>query len=302
MQRKTLAAAIALGACALAVAGSAAASPGKDPQPGAPSSEPLTGKLAAPASADALLGRKPPGYVQVTGAAVTIGAGFQERATVSCPVGKVPAGGGGVVASSDVRANINSSLPFGNGWAIDVNNATGASTTASARVICIKPPRKYVVISVGDLNLSSTETAGTAFCPTGTVVLGGGAESNAVDLRVNLNSSFPLSGGNGWRTDTNNGSPSDQFVTTFAICAKQPRGYAVVRGADVNNHAGAESSAFASCAGNAVPLGGGPASFADDLQVNINSLRPEAHGWTSFENNASPFAASLSTRVVCAGV
>jgi hypothetical protein len=300
MKRTTLPLAVSLGVCALALAGSAAASPGKSPVIGEPSGTPASGKLAAPA-ADALVGRKPRGYVQVVGPTTAIGAGLQVRATVACPVGKVPAGGGGVIASSDLRANINSSFPTVNGWAIDVNNGSGAATTASARVTCIIQPRKYVQISVGDLNVAGIETDATAFCPIGTVVLGGGAESNAVDQRVNLNSSFPLSGGNGWRTSMNNGSPSDQFVTTFAICAKQPLGYAVAQGVNVRNLAGAESSAFASCAGNAVPLGGGPASFADDLHVNINSLRPEAHGWTSFENNASPFAAPLSTRVVCAG-
>jgi hypothetical protein len=272
MQRRTLSAAIALGACALAAAGPAAAS-----------------------------GSKPAGYVQVVGVAVTIDAGQQLRATVDCPAGTVPAGGGGVVGSSDVRATLNGSLPFGNGWAIDVNNATDASITASAHVVCITQPRRYVVISVGDLHVAGTQTDSTAFCPTGTVVLGGGAESNAADLHVGLNSSFPLSAGNGWRMSLNNGSAADLFPTTFAICAKAPDGYAVVRGDAVRSRAGAETSAFAGCAGNAVPLGGGAASRAGDLRVDIGSLSPEAHGWTSLEHNASTLAAPLATRVVCAG-
>jgi hypothetical protein len=272
MQRKSLSVALALGACALAVAAPAVASSGK-----------------------------PNGYVQIAGPAITVGAGQQLRAAVDCPAGKVPVGGGGIVASSDVRATISSSLPFGNGWAIDVSNATDASITASASVVCITQPRKYVVISVGDLHLAGTQTESTAFCPTGTVVLGGGAESNAVDLRVGLNSSFPLAAGNGWRIALNNGSADNLFPTTFAICAAAPDGYSVVKSDRVRNRAGAESAAFAACAGTAVPLGGGAASSADDLRVNIGSLRPEAHGWTSLEHNASPSAAPLATRVVCAG-
>jgi hypothetical protein len=272
MQRKSLSAAVALGVCALAVAAPAVASSGK-----------------------------PNGYVQVVGPAITIDAGQQLRATVACPAGKVPVGGGGLVASSDVRATMSSSLPLGNGWAVDVSNASDASTTASASVVCITQPRKYVVISVGDLHLAGSQTDSTAFCPTGTVVLGGGAEANAADLHVGLNSSFPLAGGNGWRISLNDGSPDNLFPTTFAICAAAPDGYAVVKGDAVRNRAGAEGSAFAACAGTAVPLGGGAASSANDLRVNIGSLRPEAHGWTSLEHNASSSAAALATRVVCAG-
>jgi hypothetical protein len=293
---------VALAGCSMALAGAAAADTGKSPHLAAPSNAPATGKLAAPLGADALLGKAPRGYVQVIGSSVTVGAGLQERAQAFCPTGKVPVGGGGVIASSDVRANVNSSLPLANGWAIDVNNASGASTTASARVICIKQPRKYQVVSVsGIANPAGSESAGIVSCPTGTAVLGGGALSQSTDLTVNLNSSFPLSAGNGWRSDVSNASTSSSSFAAFAICAKQPNGYAVLSSGDVTATPGTEAAAFVSCAGNAVPLGGGLVSFDSDLHVNVNSLRPEAHGWTSFLNNASAFGAPFDARVVCAG-
>jgi hypothetical protein len=285
MTKLSLPLALTLAGCVLAAAGSAAAD---------------TGRLASPEAA-ALLGRVPAGYVQVIGSPVTIGAGLQERAHAFCPAGTVPVGGGGVISSSDVRANLNSSIPTPTGWAIDVNNGSAASTTASASVICIVQPRQYQLVQVnGFTNPHGSESAATVSCPTGTAVFGGGALSTAADVNVNLADSFPLATGNGWRADVNNGSSDDHTITAFAICARPSRHYAVVSSGDASAVPGTQASASVSCAGTSVPLGGGVISSADNLQINANSLRPESHGWTAFVNDASRVGGPFDARVVCA--
>jgi hypothetical protein len=250
-----------------------------------------------------VLGRKPAGYVQVNGRLVDAPAGEQTEGLVTCPIGKVPAGRGAVVVSSDVRVNINSSFPSGTSWIVDVNNASGTATQFSVKDQCIRQPRLYQVVGVNDLQAPAhIQAFGGADCPTGTVVLGGGAILDTNDLEVNLSTTVPFADGSGWGNEVSNDTGLQTSFKAFAICAKRPGvGYAVVTGQAASNSAFSQNSAFATCPGTAVPLSGGIVSFTGDPRVNLNSLRPEAHSFTSFENNNPAFPVNIQTKAVCGG-
>ena len=87
--------------------------------------------LAAPAAA-----RPPKGYQIVSSGSLGSPANQQVHGSVGCPSGKTLLGGGVFVTSSSVLVNVNSDYPSGNGWAADVNNASGAATTFSVYAIC----------------------------------------------------------------------------------------------------------------------------------------------------------------------
>src|SRR4051794_17027232 len=91
--------------------------------------------------------RPPRGYVVVTTPLLASASGTQQRGTVDCPRGTVPLGGGATVFSTSMRATINSSFPFGRGWAADVNNASGETTAFDVRVVCATRPTGYAVVT-----------------------------------------------------------------------------------------------------------------------------------------------------------
>jgi len=290
---------LVLGASVLGLAGTAAAGPGKSPLPGAPAAAVPTPK--APTVGDlALLGRRPRGYVQVASGAFTALAGRQTRGTVACPAGTVPFAGGEVVTSFDLHANVNSSFPQAAGWAVDVNNGSGGDTTFTVYAICAQQPRQYQVVEASQIVATGSQSTLAASCPAGTVVLGGGALSDSGSLGSNINGTYS-EGSWAWRTDSNNATAGPVAIHDFAICGKAPYGYLTVPGATLTVPAGTEASASATCPGKAVPLGGGGISYTDQTSVNLNTSRPDAHGWRTYENNASPVDAFLQVALVCAG-
>jgi hypothetical protein len=84
----------------------------------------------------------------------------------------------------------------------------------------------------------------------------------------------------------NNGSVADSSVTAVVICAKKPKGYAMLS-TTVESPAGQQTGSGTGCAVG-VPLGGGVLSNGEGLGVNIGSPAPNG-GWIASENNASVF-------------
>jgi len=160
-------------------------------------------------------------YQVVTSSGVTNAAGDQSTAIVACPSGTKVTGGGGYNSSSDLAVNINSSIPSGNGWRIDENNAGTGSNTAYSYAVCSSSwPAKTgynVVLGTTLTNAAGTETHATALCASGQSVLGGGGYSGSGSTAVNMNSTGPFSGG--WGVYENNASGSDTTINAYAICA-----------------------------------------------------------------------------------
>jgi hypothetical protein len=299
--------ALSLSALAVAATGTALAGDGAHPaQPAGPAAAalaPIAGKTASPAALAALPAGLPKKYRSLSSDLLVAPNGDQTRGTVDCPTGTVPLGGGVLISSSDLHANVNSSFPNGNSWFADVNNASGAATTFRVFVICAKAPRLYQVVQTADVSgPAGSQAQAIATCPTGTVPYGGGAISRTGDAKVNMNSTFPT--GNGWRTDMNNASTFAENFASFAICGKKLKGYTVVQGSnsDVPAHLSVGSTP-AVCPGASLPLGGGVVAFSSDVHANINATFPSSSdAWNSFLNNDSAFTFAQSARVVCAGI
>ncbi len=267
---------------------------------GATTAAAKTGELGSPTTA----GAKPAGYLVVS-ATFSAANGVQTEGSVACPkkgtATRLPQGGGAVIGSSSLGANINTSLPNGNAWIVDVNNNSGAATTFVVYAVCAIPSKKYQVVTSSSVpNPAGLQTSATVVCPSGTKVLGGGGFSSSGNLAVNVNTSIPIA--NGWRVDENNASVLDAALTAYAVCSAQAKAahYGITIGTQVTNAAGTETHAEVLCPSGRSALGGGGFSGSSSTSVNMNSTSPIAGGWSVYENNASASDTTITPYVVCA--
>lgn len=75
-------------------------------------------------------------YKLVVGAPRTNPSGAQTEATAFCPGGLSSLAGGVVTSSLSITSTLNTTFPFTGGWGGDENNASGASATLTAYVLC----------------------------------------------------------------------------------------------------------------------------------------------------------------------
>ncbi|MFJ6385059.1 hypothetical protein ACIQI7_34280 [Kitasatospora sp. NPDC092039] len=77
-------------------------------------------------------------HTPVSGTPVSVAAGANGIATVTCPSGQVPTGGGG--QTSAFRIFFTDSYPsFGNSWVVRGTNTGTATETISATAVCTTP-------------------------------------------------------------------------------------------------------------------------------------------------------------------
>src|SRR3954451_23406721 len=101
--------------------------------------------LAAAVCAPSASARPPRGYTVVHSGLLASPSGTQTRASVACPAGTVPFGGG-VETPLNEPLTINSSFPSSGGWNADVDNTTGRASTFEVSVTCGKQPKHYSVV------------------------------------------------------------------------------------------------------------------------------------------------------------
>ena len=247
------------------------------------------------------------GYAVVNSGPLPAAYGSQDLGSVSCPVNTVVYGGGVLLASDSLDANVNSSWPTNNGWSAYVNNASSASTTFTVYAVCGAAPAGYAVIGSNAVdNPAHSQTIASATCPKGTDVLSGGGLSNTESLEANLSSSLPAATmrplRNGWFVIMNNAGSDDAKVTPWAICGR-PKGYTIKMGARVIAPAGNERLTAAKCPSGTVPFGGGVFSNSLSVDTDINSTFPDPDavaGWGVYENNGATSAQSMHAYAICA--
>jgi hypothetical protein len=217
--------------------------------------------------------------------------------SVTCPTPSVVLGGGVFIGGS---GSVNNTYPS------DSQTWNGLGTTSfTVDAVCADPPAGYTqVVSGAIANPAGTQTPGDEPCPSGTVVLGGGALPSSSSTNVNLNSSYPTS--TGWHVAMNNADASAETFNVYAVCASAPDGYGVTVGPVTNESGGsvgAQSRAAASCPSGRVPTGGGVLSTSSSTLENISATDPRNEGpaesWVDWENSGgSP--ATITAYVVCA--
>src|SRR5262249_44619148 len=145
-------------------------------------------------------------------------SGTQTTATVKCPKGTEPLGGGGFSSSRSLFANINSTLPSRREWIVTQNNASALDASLVAVVVCGTLPHYSVVLGPQFPTPVDGRVSGLASCPARSVVIGGGIASASTSLAVNTY--FQLPNGNRWESGIANDSGFGSLATPFAVCAR----------------------------------------------------------------------------------
>jgi hypothetical protein len=129
-------------------------------------------------------------------------------------------GGGGVGSASTPGQDLHSSYPRGGTfrvWEAVEGNNTGADASLTAFAVCGSAKNWTVVSGLAVDNPPGAQTLVDAPCPAGLTAVAGGVYSNAINLLVDLNTTFPLSAAD-WRSYENNASGGDYQVTPWAVC------------------------------------------------------------------------------------
>lgn len=247
-------------------------------------------------SAHPMPAAQPKGYKVVTGPAKSIAAGKAGTVTATCPTGAVAVGGGEINTSGSTLVIMSSSYPSGQKWTATVGNGTTSSITAHAEATCMVKPAGYKVVKTTVSNSAQSQTEGIATCASG-VAIGGGARA-ASGLQQAVNTSETGNGGN-WVVYENNRDLAAHSVQVFAVCAKQPKGYAIVHSSPITNPGGVQGAGGVSCA-SGVPLSGGLESASSDLYTDINQSEPFPGGWQVTMDNVNSTPTTFIVSVICA--
>jgi hypothetical protein len=99
----------------------------------------LTAFAAAPALAAKTAPAAPASPQSVVATSISNPTGAQSFGSVQCPAGALRTGGGvyGSLGFAGGQQSVNSSYPFGNGWAAYMNNATGINGTFTVYAVCL---------------------------------------------------------------------------------------------------------------------------------------------------------------------
>ena len=181
--------------------------------------------------------------------------------------------------------------------------AAAASPAAAARrpAVSVGHPPGYQIVTSGPVNAppSALDTGGSATCPAGTVVWGGGVSfvDGQDGSTLTVNTSEPESAG--WFATVNNtGTATAQFAVD-AICASKPAGYGIYT-ESVDNPAGSQAHTTAECPYPQVVLGGGTLSTSDAATAVQTSAWPVGPAkFAGYMYNATTSDARFTVLAVC---
>jgi hypothetical protein len=168
----------------------------------------------------------------------------------------------------------------------------------------------YTVVTSGVLDSPDGRQAeGIVFCPTGTVAFDGGVLGGSLAPGQSINGSVPVVEGSvatGWQAFIDNTTGSDSTFQVYAVCAKQPKQYAIV-GQIFVNAADAQNTELVPCplGSNGKPmkvLGGGGVGGAGTPGQDINTSMPiggQTLSWRIDINNTFGFDNLASVYAVC---
>jgi hypothetical protein len=150
---------------------------------------------------------------------VNVNAGATRSMTVSCPFATLAVGGGhNVPGGFKVTKNIRN----GNGWQVDVRNATGSSASVNMTVNCLTGAPSNAQISsiqgnVVNVNANSFASS-TASCNSGTLIAGGYTTTDASSVMRIYANKRNSSTSSTWTASAQNTTGSSKSITAFAYC------------------------------------------------------------------------------------
>jgi hypothetical protein len=181
--------------------------------------------------------------------------------------------------------------------------AAAVTTAAPAPKVATDSPPGYTTVSTNGISLpAGTFASGAARCPSGTVVLSGGAYIKSRSVKTGIELTSP-DGDGAWFVVASNFSSAATTFNVYAVCATQPDFYAQVFGAAVSNPAGDQDSASVYCdagIGDVVLGGGSSGPNVYSTSVGLTSSYPNGEdGWTATESNFSSGNVLFGAVVIC---
>jgi hypothetical protein len=174
-----------------------------------------------------------------------------------------------------------------------------AAQHSSAAVSASQPPG-YQIVHAGPFTAPpGAVSSGSATCPAGTVVWGGGvAFSHTGGPPLTVNTSEP-NGNGGWAGRVNNTWTSTVQFLVDAICANKPTGYKIVS-RTVDNLPNTQSHATATCPLLDVLLGGGTLSTSGQVGAILTSAWPRSSTkFTGYIDNGTTTDAKFTAIAIC---
>lgn len=155
-----------------------------------------------------------PGTTSMVWNQVSIPAGNNGNAAVSCPAGSVVTGGG--YASSEALFVYNSSMS-GNGWQVYANNPSGSSKLLNSYATCLAGTTATTSQIFAQKSIAAGASDGVeASCPAGTILTGGGF-AGSTNVWV-YNTSMKAMDSETWTSYGTNLAGTSQLLNSYAIC------------------------------------------------------------------------------------
>jgi hypothetical protein len=166
---------------------------------------------------DVVCARQPRIYTVVTSPLLHSPSGTDALGVAICPRGTKPLGGGVSNASFSVFASINTTIPAGPDWIVDVTNSSPDEADFAVHAVC-GHVAGYTV-TTGDLvqNPAGSHAVSFATCPAPTVPIGGGAGSSTANIAVNIGGMGIA--GSDFVSSMNNADVANHTTSTTAVCA-----------------------------------------------------------------------------------
>ncbi|MEU9421132.1 hypothetical protein [Streptomyces sp. NPDC048272] len=244
-----------------------------------------------------------PGYQMLRSEPITVnnlaGTAF------ACPAGKVAVSGGADVQGTGavLVASHPTIVDSASGWAVVARQVGKPQVTFSAFLVCVNSAALpgYQIVHLNSAEIANRGSRGAA-CPTGKVVVGGGAATRGTDpaLRVSL-APRPKGSTSLWTASGQSLTGTTVGLAVDAICANPLPGYEIVELAATETPN--QTARTQACPSGKAPLSGGVAGFNSAV---VTSSHPEAvsgvYRWAAGVREASRPNAISSLTVVCANL
>lgn len=260
--------------------------------------------VAAPAASAATVG--PPGYVRVTTPPMDAPSRpFDTGGTATCPAGTVVWGGGVSFTGGQFQVGESFHATAPNGpmmWRARYDNVTGRTIPFVVHAVCANQPLNYSQQFATADNPAHTLSHAIATCPTGTVVLSGGATSTSDEASVMVLTDFPMTQTK-FRAVMWNGSETNQRLTAWAICGHRPPHYVITQQSFTTMVNGPTLLASgAQCPAGTRVIGGGVKVLGPNTNVvPASSLDEPNTQWISDTLTALPATVTQTNYAICAG-
>lgn len=167
---------------------------------------------------------------------VAIRPGFTKTAKVSCPAGTVVIGGGVNITDGDHAAEVRASEPadgadadhgIGDAWFGAAGNGGNTKVHMTVQAICDGSSATYKIKTHAPVLLTTGHSnSSQVMCPSGTRLVGGGADVSGSSTDNEIHEMFPIDNNdadanpdNGFKASGyNDGDPGTRQLITFAIC------------------------------------------------------------------------------------